>query len=237
MNTLGSDSDRSVWWLRLTGLLAAVLFTAGLAVAAPVAGPADSGGPAAEAAVRKHVDPTYTLLRRSPASYVVGTAYKGWTADIQQSPLRGYRWGRIFGTVNMCLWIYSGAVSGSGAADQSCPTTGRSLSTSVFTNGQIGGGASDGANVKLTSACPTWDGRHIYGYGNVLPWLVPTQAHNQQQMKAPIGGTVKWRYVTKDGAYVMIRDSRNGSTDGTGLSPWYFVPRGCLPASLPGQQS
>lgn len=210
----------------LTAVLAAV--AAGLAV------PATGGTPTAHAAVRKHVDTDYTLLRRAPASYVIGTAYRDWTADIHGDQQDGYRWTRVYGNLNKCLWIYSGAVSGDEAIAASCgdPVT---MPTSEFTNGQIGGGTSDGATVTTVagSGCATYDGSHITAYGNVRPWDVPATPSAPLNSQVAIGQTVLWRYVTRDGNYVMVRDPRAGGTDGTGLQSWYFIPRGCLPTTLP----
>ncbi|MET7931183.1 hypothetical protein ABZT43_46515 [Streptomyces sp. NPDC005349] len=176
----------------------------------------------------------HTLLRRSPVSYVVGTAYRGWTVDIQGDPQGGYRWGHIYGDLNSCLWIYDGAASGDEAHANECgdPVT---MPTSEFTNGQIGGGTSDGATVTTVagSGCATYDGSHITGYGNVRPWAVPTTPSAPLNTQVAIGQTVLWRYVSRDGRYVMVRDPRGGSTDGVGLQSWYFVPRGCLPMTLP----
>lgn len=47
------------------------------------------------------------------------------------------------------------------------------------------------------------------------------------------GGSVLWRYVSRDGAFVMVRDPAAGSTDGVGIQSWFFVPRDCLPVALP----
>ena len=43
------------------------------------------------------------------------------------------------------------------------------------------------------------------------------------------GSIVKWRYVSRDGAYVMVRDPSTGATNGVGQQGWYFLPRGCFP--------
>ncbi|MFB7165137.1 hypothetical protein [Streptomyces sp. NPDC056242] len=222
------STTRSPRRAALTAALAAAAAALGLAL------PYTGGVPTAQAAVRKHVDSDYTLLRRSPASYVIGTAYRGWTVDIQGDPQGGYRWGHIYGDLNSCLWIYDGAASGDEAHANECgdPVT---MPTSEFTNGQIGGGASDGATVTTVagSGCATYDGSHITGYGNVRPWSVPTTPSAPLNTQVAIGQTVLWRYVSRDGRYVMVRDPRGGSTDGVGLQSWYFVPRGCLPTTLP----
>lgn len=68
----------------------------------------------------------------------------------------------------MCLWTYEGAMSGSGSATQSCSSTPKIMPVSPFTNGQIGGGANDGATVATVpgAGCNTYDGVHITAYGN-----------------------------------------------------------------------
>jgi len=211
----------------LLGLLTVAATTT---VAVPLAGQAQT----AHAAVRKHVNTDYTLLRRSPASYVIGTAYRGWTADIQGPPSGGYRWAHVYGTLNECLWIYGGAVAGTAAHGNECGDA-RTWSTSEFTNGRISSGASDGSTVATVAGagCATWDGSHITAYGNVSPWDVPAHASQPLHSNVALGQTVKWRYVSRDGSFVMVRDPRGGSTDGTGLQSWYFLPRGCLPGTLP----
>ncbi|MFF1836459.1 hypothetical protein ACFVXE_19960 [Streptomyces sp. NPDC058231] len=190
--------------------------------------------PTADAAVRKHVTTDYTLLRRGPHSYVIGTAYRDWTADVHGDQSGGYRWARVFGDINTCLWIYGGAVEGDAAADVSCGAA-TTMSTDTFTNGQIGGSADDGASVATVAGagCATYDGTHITGYGNVRPWQVPATATAPVNGQVAIGQTVLWRYVSRDGKWVMVRDPRAGSTDGSGQQGWYFVPRNCLPVTLP----
>lgn len=193
----------------------------------------------AEAALRKAVDSDYTLLRRAPRSYVIGTAYRGWTVDVQGPADASYRWGRVFGDLNSCLWIYEGAVTGDGSANQSCSADPEVMPVSEFTNGQIGGGADDGADVATVAGvgCATYDGVHLVGYGNVRPWQVPTVASAALATTLVAGATVRWRYVSRDGAFVMVRDSAGGSTDGVGLQSWFFLPRDCLPAGLPNAQA
>ncbi|MDQ3715978.1 MAG: hypothetical protein M3381_08180 [Actinomycetota bacterium] len=199
--------------------------------------PVSSSSPmsTAEAALRKSVTSDYTLLRRGPRSYVIGTAYRGWTVDVQGNADSGYRWGRVFGDLNGCLWIYEGAVVGSGPATQSCSSTPQIWPTGLFTNGQIGGGSDDGASVATVAGtgCATYDGVHLLGWGNVRPWQDMTRATAPVPTSLTFGATVRWRYVSRDGAFVMVRDPAAGSTDGVGIQAWYFLPRGCLPATLP----
>ena len=203
----------------------------GLIAVAPVSAPSSS---TAEAALRKTVTSDYTLLRRAPRSYVIGTAYRDWTFDAQGEADAGYRWGRIFGDLNTCLWIYEGAIAGDGATSQSCSDTPGIMPVEEFTNGQIGGAADDGASVAtVAGACATYDGVHLIGYGNVRPWLVPAVASAPVPTSVVAGASVLWRYVSRDGAYVMVRDPGAGSTDGIGIQSWFFLPRACLPVALP----
>jgi hypothetical protein len=56
-----------------------------------------------------------------------------------------------------------------------------------------------------------------------------TQASSLVRTSLVPGSIVKWRYVSRDGAYVMVRDPSRGSTNGVGQQGWYFLPRGCFP--------
>ncbi len=216
---------------RLVSTLVALGVAATVTVVAPVV---TSTAPPADAAVRKSVNTDYTLLRRGPRSYVIGTAYRGWTFDAHGPADSGYRWGRIFGNLNTCLWIYEGAVTGSGATNDSCGAA-QWMPVSQFTNGQIGGGSDDGATVRTVAGagCGSYNGTHITGYGNVRPWEVPTTPSAPIATSLAYGASVRWRYVTRDGKWVMVRDPAAGTTDGVGVQGWYFLPRGCLPATLP----
>jgi len=75
---------------RFIGTLVALGVAATFAVVAPIA---TSTAPPAEAALRKSVNTDYTLLRRAPRSYVIGTAYRGWTFDAHGAADAAYRWG------------------------------------------------------------------------------------------------------------------------------------------------
>jgi hypothetical protein len=80
-------------------------------------------------------------------------------------------------------------------------------------------------------------------YANFKPWLksqteselirtVPAYTPNQPGSDVP---ALKWRYTTKynsadgSGQYVMVRDVRISGGEGN----WVFVPRSCLPTTLP----
>ena len=189
-----------------------------------------ASGPAL-AALRKTVSTDYTLLRRGPHSYVVGTGYRGWTVDVQQDASEGYRWGHIYGALNACLWIFQDAVTPGGAeVPAACRSDNRTLPDEAFLAERYGG-QDDGAGIFVTvdaNACPTWDGVHITGFGNVRPWQDATEPSEPLQTLVPLGGQVLRRYLTRDRRFVMVRDPQLGATDGVGLQSWFFVPASCL---------
>jgi hypothetical protein len=96
-------------------------------------------------------------------------------------------------------------------------------------------GAEDGYYVVNKTACPE--------YANYRPWsssnVEKEKIHEAAAYaEGPNGGgepALKWRYVTKysstdgSGKYVMVRDVRYGTGEGN----WVFVPRSCLPSTLP----
>ena len=156
--------------------------------------PVSSSSPTstAEAALRKSVTSDYTLLRRGPRSYVIGTAYRGWTVDVQGNADSGYRWGRVFGDLNGCLWIYEGAVAGSGPATQSSSSTPQIWPTGLFTNAR---------SVAAPMTAPTWP-------QSPVPDVPPTTE-------------------------CICSAGETCAHDGVGIQSWYFLPRDCLPATLP----
>jgi hypothetical protein len=79
-------------------------------------------------------------------------------------------------------------------------------------------------------------------YANFRPWSKETSVEKEEIRTVPAYATeksdipaLKWRYVTKyessdgSGKYVMVRDTRVAGGEGN----WVFVPRSCLPATLP----
>lgn len=82
---------------------------------------------------------------------MIGTASRDWIFDAQGEADASYQWGRVFGDLNTCLWIYEGAVAGDGSTSQSCSDTPQIMPVSLFINGQIGGGSDDGATVATVA--------------------------------------------------------------------------------------
>lgn len=65
-------------------------------------------------------------------------------------------------------------------------------------------------------------------YANYRPFSSTPQATDPVQVIAPDNrrtGQVRWRYITKDGRYVMVHDRRGKKSGG---AIWVFVSRGCV---------
>lgn len=62
-----------------------------------------------------------------------------------------------------------GAVAGCASAADGCGAS-ATLSTSLFTNGQVRHPARAAVATVARAGCRTWDGSHVRGYGNVQPW-------------------------------------------------------------------
>ncbi len=197
---------------------------------------ADTGGPITADSVRSTIRSIATLSY-APNSYVIGNAYPGWTdvvqGDAQHSAGPGneggadYRWGYLYGeNFDRCAWIDNGAVdipsSAHGAARCGDPQqidTPQFMET--FTNGIHNSLAGDGSVTHMKydgSGCTD----HA-GYGNVSPWREPATPANSLGAIAD-GHELRWRYVTKDGEWVLVRDP----TPTAGEPNWFFVHRGCV---------
>lgn len=225
-------------WRRFGWRQGLVLLAAGLVMSVLAT------GPAAAAPVGKRVDSDYTLLRSAPASWVIGTAYRDWSLS-DEGATSGYAWARIGGDLHHCMWISEKATTTrkgrlvSGACGAPRQYTGDEFRR-LFTNGMIGSNkaGNDGAPVLLRPKgdCVITNGK-IDGWGNVKPWQTTSDPSRRLRGALTVGkdgastshgDLVKWRYVTRDGKYVMIHASRYGKTDGKGAQGWFFVQRSCL---------
>ena len=180
---------------------------------------------------QKHVTTDYTLVRSDPHAYVVGTAYRGDTIDVQQVQSGGYRWGHVNGNLDVCAWTSDSALSQGPAAPDVCRHE-APRAVERFTNGQVSPAGTDGTPARFTPTAPgcnTYPNRAVPGFGNVKPWLVPAQPTNQlANVSLTAQDQVLWRYVSADGGWVMVRVPKFGATDGTGTQSWMFVQRACL---------
>jgi len=178
-----------------------------------------------------------STLSYAPNSFVIGNAYAGWT-DIIQGPAQfssgpgnpngaAYRWGYLYGeNFDRCAWIDDDNVDPRSAlhgtnrcgSPQQIDTP---LFVATYTNGIRNDLPGDGSITHMHyagSGCT--DHR---GFGNVAPWRVPATPANAVGV-VPDGKELRWRYVTRDGEWVLVRDP---------LPPphqpnWYFVHRGCV---------
>jgi hypothetical protein len=208
-----------------------------------VCGTACSGAPDEDVdvtsqAVSVHTVHTVTTISYAPNSYVIGNAYPGWHDDVQGDPQssRGpgnwggasYRWGFLEGEhFDRCAWIGDEASSGTSeiSGHDRCGSP-QQIDTPYFlrtyTDGIHNSAAGDGSLTHMRYAGSGCNNRN--GYGNVDPWRVPAVPSNSRGVVAD-GSTLFWRYVSKDGKWVLVRDP---SVDGLDSPNWYFVHRGCV---------
>jgi len=177
-----------------------------------------------------------TTLSYAPNSFVIGNAYPGWTDDIQGNAQfskgpgnetgTSYRWGYLFGeNFDRCAWIDNGDI------DQGTYETGSRCGSpqqidtpyffATFTNGEHNDLAGDGSLTHMHYAGSGCSDHN--GYGNVAPWRVPATPANSLGV-VPDGKALRWRYATKDGSWVLVRDPSPPAN----APNWYFVHRGCI---------
>ncbi len=188
------------------------------------------------ASVRESVTAIATISY-APNSYVIGNAYPGWTDIVQGAGQESagpgnengadYRWGYIYGeNFDACAWLDNRVVTATtakhGAND--CPDP-QEINTphflAMYTDGIHNQLAGDGSITHMNyagSGCSDHD-----GYGNVEPWRVPATPANSRGA-VPDGHELRWRYVSRDGHWVLVRDP----TAASGEPNWYFVHRGCV---------
>jgi hypothetical protein len=197
----------------------------------------ESVGSSSSALAVHEVD-AITTISYAPNSFVIGNAYPGWTDDVQGDPQFSsgpgnpdgvsYRWGFLYGeSFDHCAWIANSASSGSTHVDTSACGAPQQIDTPYFfatyTNGIHNDNPGDGSLTHMHyagSGCSDTS-----GYGNVEPWKVPATPHNSLGA-IPDGRTLLWRYVSRDGDWVLVRDPAN--TGSATVPNWYFVHRGCV---------
>jgi hypothetical protein len=216
-------------------LLAACVFACG-------GSPDDPVGQTSAADSANNVKALYTISY-APNSYVIGNAYPGWTDELRGGSVfaRGpgnesgvhYQCGFLFGeNFDHCGWVDRDVVGGSAdgfSCGSECPGDyDTALFRSTYTNGTINSDVSDGQETHMHysgSGCTDTN-----GYGNVSPWRVPATPANSLGA-VPDGKVLLWRYVSKDGHWVLVRDP----APSTGSPNWYFVHRGCVSLAPPPQ--
>jgi hypothetical protein len=178
-----------------------------------------------------------TLIRAKPASWVLGSAFDGWRVDVQGGAVNGYRWGYVYNGFDRCAWVAEAALpAGGSSTSDKCPAP-IEYPLNDFSYGIVGSNdpsstGSDGAPTVFDYNHPGCNGQTT-AYANTRPWVVPAQPRNPL-FTMPNGLPVRWRYVTKDGQWVLIHDMRYDPAGGYPPN-WYFVKRQCI--DLPGDSS
>jgi hypothetical protein len=178
-----------------------------------------------------------TTISYAPNSYVIGNAYPGWTDVVQGGGQvsygpgnpkgADYRWGYLFGeNFDHCAWVNNTSVEADttthGNNDCGDP---QEIDTpffmDTFTDGIHNDLAGDGSltHMKYDGAGCT----DTNGYGNVEPWRQPATPANSRGAVTD-GAELFWRYVSKDGDWVLVRDPSPPEN----TPNWYFVHRGCV---------
>jgi hypothetical protein len=97
----------------------------------------------------------------------------------------------------------------------------------------------DGNWVVNKTPCPEYANYRPWSTNNVEKELIRTVPAYAAEAPGYNTPALKWRYTTKyastdgTGQYVMVRDDRIAGGEGN----WVFVPRSCLPATLPENES
>jgi hypothetical protein len=209
---------------------------ASLALVACSGAPGEDVATSAEEALSvRHVG-SITTISYAPNSFVIGNAYPGWTDLIQGNAQFSagpgnyggafYRWGFLYGEgFDRCAWVNDAEIgSGAHQAGAHCASPQQiddGFFFSTFTNGEHNQLAGDGSDTRMHYTGSGCTDRH--GYGNVEPWRVPATPNNDVGV-VPDGKLLKWRYVSRDGHWVLVRDPAPPPA----APNWYFVHRGCV---------
>ena len=200
-----------------------------------MAGCSSDIGTGNEALSIKKVD-AITTISYAPNSFVIGNAYPGWTDLVQGNPQFShgagnesgdfYRWGYIYGEAfDRCAWVGNQDINDGVHEDGDACGSPQEIDTPSFwvtyTNGEHNDLAGDGSVTHMHYAGSGCSDQN--GYGNVEPWRVPATPGNSLGA-VPDGKTLLWRYVTKDGNWVLVRDPAPPAN----APNWYFVHRGCV---------
>jgi len=177
-----------------------------------------------------------TTISYAPNSFVIGNAYPGWTDMVQGSPQfskgpgnedgASYRWGYLYGeSFDHCAWVDDEDVSQGTHQNGAMCGSPQQIDTphflATYTNGIHNALAGDGSLTHMHWAGSGCTDRN--GYGNVEPWRVPATKGNPVG-EVPDGKELRWRYVSKDGSWVLVRDPSPPANQPN----WYFVHRGCV---------
>jgi len=150
--------------------------------------------------------------------------------DVQEVSAAGYAYGYIYGSFNGCGWTAIGYLqkSDSTVANR-CSTEDatRKPSEAQMFSEWSDPAHPDGVDWHTIGCAPA--GATRSGYGNYRGDF------KNKYGEMPVNHKVDWRYTTKDGNAVMVKDTSNP----IGAPVWFFMPRACVapgppvPASAP----
>jgi hypothetical protein len=113
------------------------------------------------------------------------------------------------------------------------------VAESTFMAKHNGGSTGDGYAVVNKKSCPEYANYRPWSSNNVEKELIRTAPAYAASGAGSNFPALKWRYTTKyestdgTGQYVMVRDDRVSGGEGN----WVFVPRSCLPSTLPENEN
>lgn len=149
-------------------------------------------------------------LRNVPDQYVMGWCLSGTPIDLQRAGTNGYQ-GWAYGNFDGCGWIYVTHIgSPQSGYNHSCTTSTPESAFMMFRNITPSG---DGTPVTVKSG-------GCAAYLNTKPQSNGSVGLDQIASIAS-GSTVRWRYRTRQGSFVMV----GGHPD----YDWVFVPWACVP--------
>jgi hypothetical protein len=174
--------------------------------------------------------PGWATVRNSPAYLAQGNVKDGSTIDGQRTDSTGgWMFGQIYGSYGSCGWLLTSHLgSRINNGTTTCSSAG---SRQIWDIASAYDGCGDpcGGTYVYASRCNSID-----VYANVSPWTT-TSPRDEVRYYINTGGTAHfyWRYVSKDGQYVMVRDPYVSDDR---YANWVFLPRYCFPvdSSMPG---
>lgn len=166
----------------------------------------------------------WTYARNTVAGYVLGGAHSEWTFDaVGSESANDWFVGYLYGsTYQGCGWILAQDLKSKSGTPKVYCSSGWQLSESGFSNGQFNCSNGCGAGLKVDTTAAA------QAYANVRPWEVPNEPTGAT-WSVEKGACVEWRYVTKAGSYVMVKNPAKADSEDS----WAFIPRSSLPSSLP----
>jgi YD repeat-containing protein len=183
-------------------------------------------------------------IRRNKQSYVLGNARNGWHFAKQEEHESGGAadLGTIGSGYKGCGWVYADHIGSKNIGNEpsACEHTPGSKNgsfeppASAFTSSLDCKKCNEGHLVKLEHGTPVClnvsplnkpESSTCNDVNPAKPELEPTKSE-QEGKTAP---QVKWRYVTREGRWVLVQISGLGIAEGS----WAFVQRSALPKTLP----